>query len=537
MNMSSKHKQTKQYLLPILTKKEKLGLWTLYFFWFISVIFFYQWWLAGEDYLSVRFHLNNFVASWLILVPGYFFYLMIRIARQNPNTPLDKKMKIAMITTRVPSSEPWSLTKATLLAMKNQKLSKGMKYDIWLADEAPDEQSLKWCEQNGVRVCSRNGIPEYNQDKWPRRKKCKEGNLAYFYDKYGYELYDVVVQLDADHIPEEDYLAEMVRPFADPEVGYVSAPSICDLNREQSWSARGRLYREASFHGAMQVGLNDGFAPVCIGSHYAVRTSALKQIGGIGPELAEDHSTTLMMAGNGWKGVHAIDAFAHGLGPETFADCMVQEFQWSRSLVVILLSMSKNYVPNLPFKQKFQFLFSQVWYPLMSGSMLLGYLIPLIALATNTPYLNKSFLGYLIHFTPQSVIIIFLTYILKRLKVLRPIDVPLFSWEGVMFELARWPWIIFGCVMAVFDVVSKKNFNIKVTPKDKSDYRPLAMRTLMPYNILIILGLMIGLTHTNALNVKGYYYFTFLNAFVYILFLVVVITKHHNEQLKLHRKV
>ena len=147
---------------------------------------------------------------------------------------------------------------------------------------------------------------------------------------------------------EQDYLRNMLRPFADPAVGYVSAPSICDRNAAESWSARGRLYAEASMHGSLQAGYNGGLAPLCIGSHYAVRTAALRQIGGLGPELAEDHSTTLMMNASGWRGVHALDAIASGDGPRTFADLVTQEFQWSRSLVTLLLQYSPKYVPNLP---------------------------------------------------------------------------------------------------------------------------------------------------------------------------------------------
>ena len=103
-------------------------------------------------------------------------------------------------------------------------------------------------------------------------------------------------------------------------------------------------------HGSLQAGYNGGLAPLCIGSHYAVRTVALRQIGGLGPELAEDHSTTLLMNAFGWRGVHALDAIAFGYGPRTFADLVTQEFQWSRSLVTLLLQYSPKYVPNLPFK-------------------------------------------------------------------------------------------------------------------------------------------------------------------------------------------
>ena len=58
-------------------------------------------------------------------------------------------------------------------------------------------------------------------------------------------------------------------------VGYVSAPSICDTNAGESWAARGRLHVEASMHGALQTGYKGGYAPLCIGSHYTVRTRRL----------------------------------------------------------------------------------------------------------------------------------------------------------------------------------------------------------------------------------------------------------------------
>src|SRR5260370_32961171 len=106
----------------------------------------------------------------------------------------------------------------------------------------------------------------------------------------------------------------MIRPFSDPAIGYVAAPSVCDANATGSWAARGRLHKEAIFHGAFQLGHSDGFAPVCIGSHYAVRTEALRQIGGIGPELAEDFSAPFLPDAAGWQGAVAIDAEAHGGG-------------------------------------------------------------------------------------------------------------------------------------------------------------------------------------------------------------------------------
>jgi cellulose synthase (UDP-forming) len=84
----------------------------------------------------------------------------------------------------------------TLLAMLSQRFD--APYDVWLCDEAPSEEVLTWCRGRGVRVSTRRGQPEYHRAQWPGRTKCKEGNLAFFYDRFGYRDYDVVAQLDCD---------------------------------------------------------------------------------------------------------------------------------------------------------------------------------------------------------------------------------------------------------------------------------------------------------------------------------------------------
>ena len=59
--------------------------------------------------------------------------------------------------------------------------------------------------------------PTITAPTWPRRTRCKEGNLAFSTIITATTRYDFVVQLDADHVPEPGYLFEMLRPFADPD--------------------------------------------------------------------------------------------------------------------------------------------------------------------------------------------------------------------------------------------------------------------------------------------------------------------------------
>jgi cellulose synthase/poly-beta-1,6-N-acetylglucosamine synthase-like glycosyltransferase len=135
-----------------------------------------------------------------------------------------------------------------------------------------------------------------------------------------------VAQLDADHVPAPNYLSEITRLFTSPTVVYVAAPSICDTNASHSWAACGRLDKESSLHGPSQADCNDGFAPVRIGSHHAIRTPTIRQIGGIGSELAEDFTTAFLLNASRWEGAFALDAEAHSEGPPTFGALLVKSF-------------------------------------------------------------------------------------------------------------------------------------------------------------------------------------------------------------------
>lgn len=493
--------------------------------WLIALAFFWRWWLLPAHHVNPAGSvLVTMILAWVTMLPAYFMAVFYRAQKPNGELRLPAGSRVAMVVTKAPS-EPFAVVERTLRAM----LAQPVPHDTWLADEDPSPATLDWCRRHGVHVSTRKGRADYHRQTWPRRTRCKEGNLAFFYDHYGYERYDFVVQLDADHVPEADYLYQMLRPFADPAIGYVSAPSICDSNAQESWSARGRLYAEASMHGSLQTGFNGGLAPLCIGSHYAVRTTALQAIGGLGPELAEDHSTTLMMNAHGWRGVHALDAIAHGDGPRTFADLITQEFQWSRSLMMILLQYSPRLVGRLPLRLKIQFLFSQLWYSLFSLFMGLMFFLPVLALVLGWNFVDVSYPDFLVHFIPQSVLLILCAYRWRSTGTFRPVDAKVLSWEMSLFLFARWPWALAGALAAVRDWATGSFVDFRVTPKGTSDVDPLPFRVLAPYGFLALASILPVLFVTHAGETSGFYIFAIVNAAIYVLLLVVIITQHARE--------
>ena len=512
-------------LVPVLTRGRRMEFLLGAGLWAAALVHFWSWWLEPRHHVdALGSAIVTSVLAWVTLLPAYFIAVFYGALKPNGPLRLPAGSRIAMVVTKAPS-EPFSVVAETLEAM----LAQDVPHDTWLADEDPSEATLDWCRSHGVLVSTRKGRADYHRATWPRRTRCKEGNLAFFYDHYGYDRYDFVAQLDADHVPAPGYLFEMLRPFADPEVGYVSAPSICDRNASESWSARGRLHAEASMHGALQAGYNGGLAPLCIGSHYAVRTAALKEIGGLGPELAEDHSTTLMMNAAGWRGIHALDAIAHGDGPRTFADLVTQEFQWSRSLVMLLLQYSPRLVGRLPLRLKFQFLFSQLWYPLFACFMALMFAMPILALARGETFVAVTYPEFLAYFAPLSIILVLLAYRWRATGAFRPYDANILSWECMLFLFARWPWALAGTLAALRDWLTGSFVDFRVTPKGSSEVDPLPLRVLAPYFFLAVSAALPVLFVEDAAKAKGFYLFAILNAAIYCLLLLVIVLRHSRE--------
>lgn len=512
-------------LVPLLSPRQKLIQGLLALLWISAVGYFWFWWLTPQHNLGLGFYaLNTIVLVWLTFVPFYFIALFLRARIQTAEGEVPPGLRVAMVVTKAPS-EPFWVVRRTLEAM----LAQDYPHDTWLADEDPEPSTLAWCAEHGVRVSTRKGVAEYHRSTWPRRTRCKEGNLAYFYDRIGYDNYEFVVQMDADHVPSPGYLREMLRPFADPGVGYVSAPSVCDNNAKKSWAARGRLYAEALFHGLQQTIYNAGFAPLCIGSHYAVRTKALQEIGGLGPELAEDHSTTLMFNAHGWRGVHAFKASAHGDGPETFADLITQEFQWSRSLVTILLQYSPRYVPRLPPRLRFQFLFCQLWYPLFSGFMLVMYLMPVIALARGQQFADVAFADFYLHVGLAQASILALAWLWYRNGWARPVDARIISWEALLFLFAKWPWLIAGTLAAIRDTLTNSFVDYRITPKGKKSSESVPAKVLLPYIVLSTVSGLAVVLFDDVGDASGFYLFAIINCAIYATLIVVVLLSHAIE--------
>lgn len=396
-------------------------------------------------------------------------------------------LRVAMIVTKAPS-EPWSVVENTLKAMIAQDID-GYPYHVWLADEDPSDTTIDWCLDQGVLISSRKGVEEYNNVDWPRRRRCKEGNLMYFYDKWGYDRYDVVFQFDSDHAPTPSYLKNSLPAFMDPTVNYVAMPNI---NKTGSWVSNARQTQEAWYYGPSQMSYSHNYMPMMTGSHYAVRTSALKEIGGIGPELDEDMNTTIMMNSRGKKGVYAGNAIAYGEGPLCLEDAQKQELQWAKSAVISFFRWRHVLIPKnscMPVGGIIRFFMVRTWYTIQLAFSLYMwvFIAPLVFMnkwCSTADKCTLSFTNLVIHATPLLFANWGYEAMARKAEWLRPVGTPFFSLDLVAYRILRPLWNTIGIVAGIFEMIFNVVPSFSVTRKGDSDTSPLGVFSMW-YMLLI----------------------------------------------------
>ena len=166
-------------------------------------------------------------------------------------------LNVAVLTTIVPGKEPIELVANTLRAMTRLRHTGTL--DVWLLDEGDSLEVKAMCEAIGVKHFSRKGIERWNQPDGPFRSKTKHGNHNSWREHHAAD-YDVVAQMDPDHVPFPHFLERTLGYFADADIGFVVAPQVYG-NINESFVARGAAQMSYIFHGVTQRGGNKFGAP------------------------------------------------------------------------------------------------------------------------------------------------------------------------------------------------------------------------------------------------------------------------------------
>ncbi|WP_307873874.1 MULTISPECIES: glycosyltransferase family 2 protein [unclassified Frankia] len=287
-------------------------------------------------------------------------------------------LRVAVLTTIVPSKEPVSVVARTLGAMREIAYPDGF-LTAWILDEENDPEVQRVAEDLGVLHFSRRGRPEYNQPAGEFRARSKAGNHNAWRAEHE-RHYDVVAQMDPDHVPLTCFLERTLGYFRDPDVAFVVAPQVYG-NMLENLVAQGASMQQYLFNGVIERGGNGLDAPLLIGTNHLYRPAAWRQIGGYQDSIIEDHLTSMRVqgtinpaTGNPWKGVYTPDVIAIGEAPTTWTDYFNQQKRWAYGVWDVKLRRRAKAGIRLRARQRLLYGMVQFYYPSVATSLLFGSL-------------------------------------------------------------------------------------------------------------------------------------------------------------------
>jgi cellulose synthase (UDP-forming) len=211
------------------------------------------------------------------------------------------------------TDEPLDLIEETLTAA----VALRHPHRTWLLDDASREDSRQLAERLGAHYLRREG-----------RDDLKAGNVNH---ALGQSDGEIIALFDIDHRPESDLLDRALGAFEDPRMGFVQV-MLSARNTEESPVARAAAQTAYDYYNITAVGKDRFGGAGLMGSNALIRRTALEDIGGYRPGLAEDLETSVALHAAGWRSAYLREPLAPGLSPVDLPAFYKQQLKWARGV-------------------------------------------------------------------------------------------------------------------------------------------------------------------------------------------------------------
>ncbi len=194
-------------------------------------------------------------------------------------------------------------------------------HTTYLLDDGKRPEMKKLAELAGARYLVR-----------PDNSHAKAGNINAALTRTEGEL---VLMLDADHVPMPDALDAMVGYFDDERMALVQSPHDFFNHDSAQHYAVGR-HEQSLFYRVVCPGKDRHGAAYWCGSAALIRRQALLEIGGVATEtIAEDFHTTIRMLRHGWRSRYHDEVLVQGLAPHDLDGYLLQRDRWARGNLAV----------------------------------------------------------------------------------------------------------------------------------------------------------------------------------------------------------
>lgn len=161
----------------------------------------------------------------------------------------------------------------------------------------------------------------------PDNAHAKAGNVNAALERTRGEL---ILVLDADHVPLPDVLDATVGYFDDERMALVQTPHDF-YNRDSVQHSDARRHEQSLFYEVIAPGKSRHNAAYWCGSAAVIRREALESVGGVLYDtIAEDFHTTIAMHQNGWRTAYHGEVLVQGLAPHDLDAFLLQRDRWAR---------------------------------------------------------------------------------------------------------------------------------------------------------------------------------------------------------------
>ncbi len=235
-----------------------------------------------------------------------------RVAERPPATP-GRSVDVYVCT----YDEPVEVVLATLAGCRALTYP----HTTWLLDDGRRPEMRELAELAGARYLTR-----------PDNSHAKAGNINAALRRTEGEL---VLMLDADHVPMPDALDAMVGYFDDGRMALVQSPHDFFNHDSVQHYVVGR-HEQSLFYRVVCPGKDRHGAAYWCGSAALIRREALLEIGGVATEtIAEDFHTTIRLQRHGWASRYHDEVLVQGLAPHDLDGYLLQRDRWARGNLAV----------------------------------------------------------------------------------------------------------------------------------------------------------------------------------------------------------
>lgn len=284
---------------------------------------------------------------------------------RRPKPPLGAPDTWPHVDVLIPTyNEPVAILETTLIAA-TQMSYPAKRLTVWLCDDGGTDAMLAHPDPERARaakarqaelqaLCERVGARYVTR---AENKSAKAGNLnAALKHCQG----DLVLILDADHVPAADFLMQTVGFMqADPKLFLVQTPHffINPDPLEKNHGIFGQIPSENEmFYQVTQPGLDFWNSAYFCGSAALLRRSALNEAGGLsGLTITEDAETAMSLHALGYRSAYLNRPLISGLQPETYSHFVLQRVRWAQGMVQIFLLKNPLRLPGLRWFQRLNY--------------------------------------------------------------------------------------------------------------------------------------------------------------------------------------